>query len=199
MQKSVEKKRDLSWLFLLLLILGVLILLFSKSEDSGHASGTTDSYSQMSPAQKSKLVNKHLKETAISLEKERLQRKLEVSRELQKYSNSPQQLGYEAQQGLSFDSDPNMLALTEELNRSQALNDHSLTPEQLIQRKLYENEQLQKEDEAYREAYAEEFIENARRAGWDIKLGPNLEVISVQKIQPRQPSNIFDGFSPGSR
>lgn len=192
----MEKKKDLGWLFLLLLVLGVLILLFS-----GHDNSSSGNSIGANSPEKMRLVNKHLKETAINLEKEKMQRKLETSKELQKYSNSSQQSFYQPNESLNFDSDQNMASLTHELDRSQVLDEGSLTPEQIIQRKLYENERLQKEDEAYREAYAAQFIENARRGGWDIKLGPNFEVLSVRKIpeNQRNPSNLFDSTSGGSR
>lgn len=197
----MEKKRDLSWFFLLLLILGVLVLFLSQNEEPNHAKNPIPKSQQVDSAQQSNLVNKHLKETAINLERERLQRRMEASRQLENLSDTGQQDQYQLDSGLTFDTDQNMQSLTYELDRSQAVHDGQLTPEQIIQRRLYENEQLQREDQAYREAYAEQFIENARRGGWDVKLGPNFEVLSVKKIPEnrRQPSNLFDHFSSGSR
>lgn len=146
-------------------------------------------------------MNKYLKDTAMSLEKDRLHRTLEVNRELQKYSNSSGQEGYQVDTRLSFEGDPNMQALTRELDGSQSLEDRNLTPEQIIQRRLYENELLQKADQAYREQYAAEFIENARRSGWAIELGPNFEVLSVRKIPNanRRPTQLFEPGASGSR
>lgn len=199
MQKPVEKRKDMSWLFLLLLILGVLIILYAnedanKQAQAEHPGGVT------SPEQMS-LVNKHLKETAINLQKDRLQRMRDKSRELQDFHNTGQQDPYQVQHNFNLDSDQRMQQLSEDLNRSREIQENQLTPEQIVQRRLYEDEQFQKENAAYREQYAEEFIENARQGGWDVKLGPNFEVLSVKKIpKQRAPTQyLFDGNSAGSR
>jgi len=202
-QKPVEKKRDLSWFFLLLLILGVLILLFSQNEDTQYSSQRNDRTGSPAVAEQMARVNRHLKETALNLERDRVLRKIEVSRELQKLQESSADASHNpvSSNSLSFETDPNMARLAEELDRSQAVHDESgMTPEQVIQRRLYEAEQHQKEDAAYREAYAEQLVENARRAGWDVKLGPNFEVLSVRKIPNnlRKPSNLFDPAGSGS-
>ncbi|MFN8791210.1 MAG: hypothetical protein ACK5Y2_07120 [Bdellovibrionales bacterium] len=203
MQKPVEKKQDLSWFFLLLLILGVLILLFSQSEDTQYSSQRKDRGSSPVVSEEMARVNRHLKETALNLERDRVLRKIEVSRELQKLQEGHTEVPINPapSSALSFETDPNMARLAEELDRSQAVHDESaMTPAQIIQRRLYEAELNQKEDAAYREAYAEQLVENARRAGWDVKLGPNFEVLSVRKIpgNPRKPSNLFDPAGSGS-
>lgn len=199
MKKASEKKKDLRWFFVLLLFLGVLILLFSPNDEEPGGS-TQSKYQFQDPAHINR-VNQHLKETAINLEAERQQRLLEVNREIQKYRNSNQQDIYQTDQSLTFETDQNMMALTRELDGSREIQDYELTPEQAIQKKLYEEELAQRAHEAYREQYAQQFVENARRAGWDVKLGPNYEVLSVKPIKQRnrQPTHLFDGGFSGSR
>lgn len=196
-KQSSEKKKDLRWLFLLLLCLGVLILLFSKSEEP---ISSKSQFQFQDPAHINR-VNQHLKETAINLEAERQQRLLEANRELNRYSNSDRQDAYESSTALSFEGDPNMIALTQELDGSRELRDHELSPEQFMQKQLYEREIREKANEVYREQYAEQFVENARKGGWDVRLGPNYEVLSVKKLAPRkrQPTQLFDNGATGSR
>ncbi len=201
-----KKKKDLGWLFLLLLVIGVLLLVFSqnKTPDQRPVDRPTQPYLVGKTPyvdSQTQRVNKHLKETAIQMEKDRLQRMLEVQRELQNYSGSAQQDHYHQENGLTFDSDPNMTALTQELDNSQVLHDSQMTPEELVQKRLYQDQWLQKVDRAYREQYAAEFIENARRAGWAIELGPDFEILSVRKIMKRNrtPTQLFDSGTRGSR
>ena len=197
MQHSSEKKKDLRWLFLLLLFLGVLILIYAKNEEPI----SSNSHFQFQDPAHINRVNQYLKQTAINLEADRQQRQIEANRELNKYSNSHRQDSYQSESGLSFEGDPNMMALTRELDGSRELRDHELSPEQFMQKQLYEKELMEKANEAYREQYAQQFIENARKGGWDVKLGPNYEVLSVKKIAPRnrQPTQLFESGSAGSR
>ena len=63
-------------------------------------------------------------------------------------------------------------------------------PDFQVQQELYENQMLNQYDQAYREEYKKQFIENARRAGYQVKLGPDNKVISVKPL--KKPASIQD-------
>lgn len=56
-------------------------------------------------------------------------------------------------------------------------------PQHVIQRDLYEQQQLAHYTEEYQKEYARQFLENARRAGYEVTLSPDYVVLSVRKIR----------------
>lgn len=187
---SEKKSKDLTWLFGLLLLLGLLLIFGNSgtSNTSNKIQKQPRSQFQQEDPKKLELVNRHLKETALTLEQEKLKRKQEAQRILDNYKNTEGQMTYQPSNSFSFDSDSNMEQLTSDLNRSVELHDSELTPEQIIHNALLNKQLRYKENRAYVDAFIEQFVANARAGGWDVKLGPNLEVISVKKIKPRNPS-----------
>ncbi len=189
-QNQKKSGQDKGWIFLVLLVLGFL-LIFSE-QDPAEKKATQELKANDNNQKKMSLVNRHLKETALQLEQDRLKRAAEASTVIEKYKSSDQQMTYETQDNLSFESDFNMQKLTQDLNRSHELSEDQLTPEQIVQSQLLGRQIMDKEDRAYREEYVRQFVENAKAAGWDIILSPDLEVISVKKRKPRRvPTQIF--------
>jgi len=73
--------------------------------------------------------------------------------------------------------------LSQDLNKNMALYKGKPTsPDELLQMELFNASEQNKLDEAYKEAYAKHFIENARRDGWEIKLNKNYKIISAKPI-----------------
>lgn len=65
------------------------------------------------------------------------------------------------------------------------------TPEQVVLQEVARREWLNQYDRLYRKEFVQTFLENAKRAGYLIRLDENLEVIGVQKIQnPRDFSTV---------
>lgn len=191
-QSKTQKEKDKTWVFILLLLIGVGFIFLSQSDDAHKSTG------QGTPdPERMKRVDTHLKDTAFNVEADRRQRQIEVYQQLNKLKDSSAQNPYRESKDFSLESDPYMQSLTQELDRSQAPFPGQ-TPEQIVQERLYENEQLQKASNAYREAYAEQFIENARQGGWQVELGPNFEVLSVKKIQTRRNPSLFQEGTAGS-
>lgn len=191
LQKKSSRKSDHSWVFLLIFLIGAAILFFfDHFEDikSNSQANTLEPQISINEHEKMNRVNQHLKETALQLESDRLRRAQEAHNELQKLQQGISVDTYKADNGLTFENNQRMEQLTEELNRSQALSDDQLSPEQIVQNRLLEIRMQETADQAYKEEYARQFIENARAGGWDIRLGPNFEVLSVRKLRPRKPS-----------
>ncbi len=189
-QNRKKSGQDKGWIFLVLLVIGFLLIFWEQ--DPAVKKATQELKASDDNQKKMSLVNRHLKETALQLEQDRLKRAAEASKVIERYKSSDQQMAYETHDNLSFESDFNMQKLTQDLNRSQELSDDQLTPEQIVQSQLLDRQIMDKEDQAYREEYARQFVENAKAAGWDIVLGPDLEVISVKKRKPKRvPTQIF--------
>lgn len=197
MKASPKKEKDKSWIFLLLLALGVLVILFSSQEPENSKTPERPQVSTFDP-ERSKRVDSHMKDTAYNLEADQRQRQIEAYQQLNKLHSTNTQSAYKPDEQFSLESDPYMQSLTDDLDRSRSSSQYPMTPEEIVQQRLYENQQLNKASQAYREAYAEQFIENARKAGWEIELGPNFEVLSVKKLKEkkRQPS-LFEDLAPG--
>lgn len=189
-QKSINSSQDKGWIFLVLLVIGFLLIFWEQ--DPSQQKAAQEQKANVDNQKKMSLVNRHLKETALQLEQDRIKRASEASKVIERYKTSEEQSTYESQNDLSFESDFNMQKLTQDLNRSQELSDDQLTPEQIVQSQLLDRQIMDKEDQAYREEYARQFVENAKAAGWDIVLSPDLEVISVKKRKPKRvPTQIF--------
>ncbi|MBX3034952.1 MAG: hypothetical protein KF865_13615 [Bdellovibrionaceae bacterium] len=65
-------------------------------------------------------------------------------------------------------------------------------PADLIHHQLFEEQNSRQQSAAYRKEYARQFVENARRGGWEIRLDDDYKVISVRRL--RQPSNQYQLF-----
>ena len=67
-------------------------------------------------------------------------------------------------------------------------------PDGIVQKQLFDAQAQSEAEEAARQDYANQFVENARIHGYEVKLGANYVVLSVKPIsqaQQRRPS-LFD-------
>lgn len=58
------------------------------------------------------------------------------------------------------------------------------SPDQIIQQGLADRERMETYAEEYRAEYARQFIENARRNGYEVQLNSDYVVISVRPLRP---------------
>lgn len=192
-QGKKQKEDDKSWVFILLIAIGLVIVFLSQNSENSTAQKTIPN-----DPEHIKRVDAHLKDTAFNVEADRRQRQIEVYQQLNKLSDHKTETVYGESHDFSLESDPYMQSLTNDLDRTQRAQPDQATPEQIVQQRLYENMELQKASEAYREAYAEQFKENARKGGWEIELGPNFEVLSVKKLQEKRYPSLFQEGETGS-
>ena len=188
-----KKDDDKSWVFILLIAIGLVFVFLSQNSET-----KTGGSSIPNDPEHMKRVDTHLKDTAFNVEADRRQRQIEVYQQLNKLKDHKTETAYRSGDEFSLESDPYMQSLTNDLDRSQQAPPDQTTPEQIVQQRLYENMELQKASEAYRQAYAEQFKENARRGGWEIELGPNFEVLSVKKLQEKRYPSLFQDGETGS-
>jgi hypothetical protein len=191
-QSKTKKQKDKSWIFILLLFLGVTIVFMSQKPEPSRKAGQI-----ANDPERMKRVDGHLKDTAFNLEADRRQRQIEAYQQLNKFYDTKAEVPNLENQEFSLESDPNMQKLTRELNRSRQKPQDQSTPADIVQQRLYENDQLMKASQAYREAYAQQFIENARKGGWEVELGPNFEVLSVKKLKENRGPSLFNEAQPG--
>ena len=142
-------------------------------------------------------ANEHLRRTAEKMEMERRQQALRSWQLVNEYGKTvgeraftPPREGAELQEGDSAHS------VARDLGRVRdQLDMETVSASELIHHQLFEAQNAEMQDKAYREEYARQFIENARRGGWEIKLDANYKVISVKKIERRsRASSEFELF-----
>ena len=189
------------------LLLGPLFILFGLvlmafvflSKPSVSSKSQSVSQADQKSVSHDERVNYHLQD----LERRRLGQKIQIQLA---NPNIPSRLSVEDKGHLKekfltkepevrFDQERVHTGLIEE----SELSDEGLAEQIRLQLKeIKTNEEYR---QAYKEAYAREFVENARRSGLEITLDDNFEVISVQRIrQPsgyRSPNSLQEGAPSG--
>lgn len=67
---------------------------------------------------------------------------------------------------------------------------NSQTPDQRISKKINRDEYAREYEKAQEEAFIQQYIENARRAGYDIRLNAKGEIVSSQYIGVAEPQSF---------
>jgi hypothetical protein len=126
--------------------------------------------------------NQHLFMTAKELEIAALKRQYENQLQAPYVGQKLIDLTFAPPKGVDHSADRNEETAYKDLQRDQ--HDLNLTsPQHIVQSQLRENEELAAYSESYRQAYASQFVENARRAGYEVRLSADLVVLSVRKIK----------------
>lgn len=100
-------------------------------------------------------------------------------------------------EGFDLSSESSARDLAKDLNRDNVQNSAlPETPDQLIQSEIFNQQQLADYSAAYKEEYARQFVENARRAGWEVVLDEDFRVISTRRI--RNPAHSSPIISPST-
>ena len=198
-QKSSSPKRKF-FILLVLLFTGVF-LIFYQNKEAAHpslenqkdkkadSSSLTDKdiKKQIQQDYKSNLLKRRMAEDSA-----RYQKKTYISKEASKKSREDYTLkdGVNLSQDESFDELLDVLKTEEETE--EGIEEH-IARYRIIEEKIQslENPQDKTSDSQEegadidpREIYAQEFIENAKRGGYEVKLDKNFKVKSVKKIKP---------------
>lgn len=190
MQK--QKKEDKSYLLplALLLLAGFFVFLFFLPENAPKSGGDMAHSKQFEDR-----VNRHLFKTAQQMELSREKMQLEANRLAQSgIEKVPPQTQVHK---LDLSTDPRAEALLQALGREVKESTGPSNPDEAVQAELFESQQLQEYSEEYKAEYARQFVENARKAGYLIKLNDDYKVISVRPI--RKPAENFELFEAGGR
>lgn len=195
-QNPSPPKRKFFILLVLFCIGGLLIFyqnreavhpsLESQNDKKADSSGLTDKdiKKQIQQDYKSNLLKRRMAEDSA-----RYQKKTYISKEASKKSREDYTLkdGVSLSQDESFDE---LLAVLKTEEETEEDIEDRIARYRIIEEKIQNLETPQdktsdqESDVDPREIYAQEFIENARRGGYEVKLDKNFKVKSVKKIKP---------------
>lgn len=185
MSQKVEKDKSNSGVILIIaLLFGAtlsLFLYFAKQEKQAKVESFGGVVSTES-------VNRHLQYTQkrMDLEREWVAQKEKSSRNLIGAGKSSTSAAFKNLNGLDLTEEKSGKQLMEELDRGSSSARYSEDPAQLVQKKLAIEQQQQEMLQAYRQEYNRQFVENARKNGWEIRLDENSKIISAKPV--RRPS-----------
>lgn len=192
------KKKDLPFALVLVLLLAAGFLFYEATQ---HQSGQTQQSSTQPSFDTEAMVNRHLFYTA---------QKAELQKEIIQVENSwtapavgeslfkdpkPSNKAY----GVDHSPDTYEARVVNDLN----LNDKQVnyvSPSGVIQRELHERRVVAEYSQRWKEEYVEQFLENARKNGYEVTLDKDYRVVNVREIR-RKPNgeSIFKGESFGTK
>ncbi|MEK6772579.1 MAG: hypothetical protein AABY64_01450 [Bdellovibrionota bacterium] len=135
-------------------------------------------------------VNKHLRKTSQKIESQKLNAQIE------NYTKMPDLNGgtsaYEASsQSLDFKEDPRIKELTATLGKEKKIPEIPKNPKDIVQAQLYDQQKWNEYNLSYRQAYAQRFIEKAKKDGWEIRLNAEFKIIKAKKIKKDDRPQLF--------
>lgn len=182
-----KSQRERSIFLALLLFIGATGLIFAYwgTEDSKRAPGSTQVANKTEKYEKS--VNRHLMFTNENIQMQRQRLQAENSQLMNTdFSSTRPQGAYQNENKLDLTPDTRAVEMANELGRGERREEYS-SPHEVVQKELFNEQQAQEYTQAYKEEYARQFVENARRGGYKVILSEDLSrVISVTPL--RNPS-----------
>lgn len=186
-RRKTSQEDSKSFFLLLVLLLGAggfYLLGIQEEKPMRSVKREVSAYSQ----EANQRVNEHLAWTNKKIELQARKRAIEnystpqvgdsiISKEIKDY-------------GVDHSADTNETNAYNDLNRDR----HELRatdPDRVIRNQIYDQDSAIAYEQAYREEYARQFVENARMKGYEVKLSSDFVVLSVKKI--RNPSNAIIG------
>ena len=194
---STKEQKEKSMLIALILFIGAAGLVFAYlgSEETS----SRDIPKVVKSERFEKAVNRHLMLTNERMELERQRMAVENARLLNnELGATAAQKPYanENRVDLSVDNGANEVA--NDIGRGEK-QEQAASPHDMIQRELFTEQQARDLSFAYKQEYARQFIENARKGGYQIKLSEDLSrVVQVRPIKQNKGMQIFEGGSAGN-
>jgi hypothetical protein len=178
--KSIKKFLNLIVVFLVVAFAGLLYSSFKSRNSETHSS----SLAKPSVIDLNSKVNKYMQET----QRKRTSAELQTINRLQKgYDN------IESMKNRITETDPSTVPIDKQIWKDSDLQASEQESQMdVIYRRIYEEEVAKRITEQEKKIYAMEFIENARRSGYNIQLSMDLDVISIQPI--RNPQSDYDSL-----
>lgn len=191
-----NEKKDRSYLlgFIFLLLSAFFVFLFLLPD------GKKGEVANKNPQSKQfeEKVNKYLFQTSQQMELNRQKAQIEANDLEAKGLGKP--TVKDDVHHLDLSTDPRAEALLRELGRDVKDNGAPMNADEQVQAELFQEQENQEYSEAYKKEYARQFVENARKAGYIIKLNDDYKVISISPIRkPADNLNIFQGQSSGAK
>lgn len=193
--KAQSESKDNSNKLIATVFLGLagLALFFGLEEDSSvSVNPARIPQSQLKPEYTEK-ARKHLMMTADEVRFQEIRNRQEVLDSAPALSKTAEQRAFNPHEGLDLSSEDSAKKLAQELGRSNDQNAYAPeTPDQLIQNQIFNQDQLDQYSQAYKAEYARQFVENARRGGYEVELTEDFRVLSVKKIRDPAGKSIFN-------
>jgi hypothetical protein len=187
---AIRKKKDRHHLLgLVLLLLSIFFMILFLLPETKKGDGKASQAAKSNEFESR--VNKHLFKTSQSMEMSRERMQLEADK-LANLGIVPKAPPEKEVQGPDFSMDPRAESLLKELGRDAKESTGPTNADETVQADLFESQQYQEYSEAYKKEYARQFVENARKAGYIIKLNDDYKVISVRPI--RKPAENLELF-----
>lgn len=190
-----KKARYLILSLLLLASAGFLALSMEETQPVAKPDKTSATSGKASA-----LINKHLWQ-ANHL-KEQAEKRVEAQNSYMapRLGDSIWPTSQDRSKGYSVDHSPdrNENRVYQDLNRDRK-EYRSTDPDHIIQSQIHDDERMREYEMSYRQEYARQFVQNARRNGYDVRLNSDLVVISVKRIpgfQRREPSESNSDLGP---
>ncbi len=136
-------------------------------------------------------VNKHLRKTSQKIESQKLNAQIE------NYTKTPSLNGetsavYEASsQSLDFKEDPRINELAATLGKERKIPETPKNPKDIVQAQLYDQQKWNEYNLSYRQAYAQRFIEKAKKDGWEVRLNAEFKIIKAKRIKKDDRPQLF--------
>lgn len=197
---SQKPQKENSMMLALLLFLGAAGLVFAYLSSEEKAPKKTGAPASVKSEKFEKSVNRHLMLTNERIEMARQRMQIENSQALNAdFSSTRPQQAYENPNRLDLSQDTRAQEIAEELGRA-GRREESMSPHDIVQKELFNADQAQEYSQAYKEEYARQFVENARRGGYKVILSEDLSrVIKVIPIRnPSNSMNLFEDSGSGS-
>lgn len=201
MSKQPSSQKDSPMILALILFIGAGVLVFAYLAGDGNKT-STGAPRVVKSEKFERSVNRHLMLTNERMELEKRRMAVENAKTMNNnFSSTKSQNIYENDGRLDLSSDTRSEEIARELGRGPREQTVE-SPHDVIQSELYGEELSQAHSQAYREEYARQFVENARRGGYKVKLSSDLSrVISVQPIKKQNKGSegmdIFSGSVSG--
>lgn len=191
-----QKEKSMLLALVLFLAAGGLIFAYLGG-DTKKKSGAPSTVAKTKKFEQS--VNRHLMLTNERMELEKQRMALENAKILNNpISATRPQKAYTNDDRLDLSSDTRAADVAKDLGRGPR-QEEIISPHDVVQKEIFNEELARQQSQAYREEYARQFVENARRGGYNVKLSEDLSrVISVTPIRnPSADFQVFDGTGSG--
>ena len=194
-KKSNDSSRSLA---ILLLVGAFLLLVFGLGNDS-QKKAVNGAPAIVKTEKFEKAVNKHLMTTNEQLRMQEQRMILENARSTKDIdANFQKPIVKHHSEGVDLSHDNRAADIATLMGRGEQPNNAPQDPNDIIQRELFTKEKMEEYSKAYRDEYARQFIENARRGGYKVQLSDDYKVLSVVPIKKPVPNKHEQILNPNS-
>ncbi len=188
MNASGEKNYKKEGLVIIILSLVLLVIGFSKNSENESAT-EVQKWNVNSKSYRNR-VNDHLtiENNKIEFSRKKADSENDIYAPSFSESRPDYRYPYHSQKnGVDLSTVDSGAQLSAELGRGERPPPMPQNPHDLIQSELFDQDQQVHYSKAYKEEYARQFVENAKRAGYKIILSSDYKVQSVMEIDTSRP------------